>query len=111
MQGIAYKDVFVSHGKVKIEIGAYNSIGIVLETFCEAVSEVIRYGHDDDKLSYRSIRVMDILEDKRSGYARFQDDFSPYQYYLSIVDYVAGMTDRYLTSIAADISGTYVPGR
>lgn len=95
---ITKKNIFSNRRKIELEVGSYSSIEIILNAFILAVNDRIYNG---DKMTFKSKRILDLM----------QDDFpkngcTPYEYYMSITDFVSGMTDNYATFIAKQISGS-----
>lgn len=98
VKNITKKNIFSNRRKIELEVGSYSSIEIILNAFISAVNDKIKNG---ENLTFKSKRILDLM----------QDDFptgecSAYQYYMSITDFVSGMTDNYATFIAKQISGS-----
>jgi dGTPase len=98
IKNITSENVFSNRRKIELEVGAYTSIEIILNAFILAVTDKINNG---DKLSFKSKRILDLMQDDLPG-----DCDSPYEYYMSITDFVSGMTDNYATFIAKQINGS-----
>ena len=69
-----------------------------MNAFILAVNDKIKNG---EKLSFKSERILDLMQDDLP-----ENCDSPYEYYMSITDFVSGMTDNYATFIAKQISGS-----
>ncbi len=93
---LAYEKVFRNARKSELEIGAFSTIGTLLEVFCQAVYEQHRKGTP----SFRYRRVLDLM-----GGNAPQAIEPLYQAYMRVLDYVAGMTDQYATYLAHQIGG------
>lgn len=93
---LAYEKVFRNARKSELEIGAFSTIGTLLEVFCNAVYEQ----HKTGTPSFRYRRVLDLM----GGNAPAPDQ-PLYEAYMRVLDYVAGMTDQYATYLAHQIGG------
>lgn len=93
---IANNKIFNHARKIELEIGAYSTIGILLQTFCSAVKEKV----DGRQISFRGKRVIDMM-----GINAPKKDDDLYNSYLSVLDYISGMTDNYATFMAKQIGG------
>lgn len=98
IKNITSENVFSNRRKIELEVGAYTSIEIILNAFILAVKDKINNG---DKLSFKSKRILDLMGDDLP-----KNCDSPYEYYMSITDFVSGMTDNYATFIAKQINGS-----
>ena len=99
IRNLTNKHVFSNRRKVELEVGAYASIEIILNAFISAVNDKI--DSKGNKLSFKSQRILDLMEDDLPESCN-----SPYEYYMSITDFVSGMTDNYATFLAKQISGS-----
>jgi len=79
-----------------IEIGAYATLGSLLDSFLAAVEEAIS-GQD---VSYKSQRILELI-----GRHAPKAGWDKYRSYLRVVDYIAGMTDAYAVELAQAIRG------
>lgn len=93
---LAYEKVFRNARKSELEIGAFSTIGTLLEVFCQAVYEQHRKGTP----SFRYRRVLDLMGGNAPQAAE-----PLYSAYMRVLDYVAGMTDQYATYLAHQIGG------
>ncbi len=98
IKNITSENVFSNRRKIELEVGAYASIEIILNAFISAVNDKIDNGK---KLSFKSKRILELMQDDFP-----KDSVSPYEYYMSITDFVSGMTDNYATFIAKQINGS-----
>jgi dGTPase len=98
IKSITSENVFSNRRKIELEVGAHTSIEIILNAFILAVNDKIKNGK---KLSFKSERILDLMQDDLP-----ENCDSPYEYYMSITDFVSGMTDNYATFIAKQISGS-----
>lgn len=103
---LAKQKIFKDPRKLAIEIGAYSTLAALLSIFLTAANEVV---NNKDKpqaqLSYKTSRVMELL-----GGSAPQADWSLYQAYMRVMDFVAGMTDNYAADIAQQFSGYHPHG-
>jgi len=93
---VARERIFKDPKKALIEIGAYATLGSLLESFLTAIDEVLAGGH----ISYKSQRILDLI-----GRHAPQAGWDKYRSYLRVVDYIAGMTDGYAVELAQAIRG------
>jgi dGTPase len=98
IKSITSENVFSNRRKIELEVGAYSSIEVILNAFILAVNDKIENG---DKLSFKSKRILALMQDDLP-----ENCDSPYEYYMSITDFVSGMTDNYATFIAKQINGS-----
>ncbi|MEC6907468.1 deoxyguanosinetriphosphate triphosphohydrolase [Photobacterium piscicola] len=95
---ITTENIFSNRRKVELEVGSYSSIEIILNAFILAVNDKMKNGNE---ITFKSKRILDLMQDDLPS-----DDCSAYDYYMSITDFVSGMTDNYATFIAKQISGS-----
>ncbi len=93
---IARQRIFKDPKKALIEIGAYTTLGSLLEAFLSAVDEVL----SPAQVSYKSMRILELI-----GRHAPQPDWDKYRAYLRVVDYISGMTDAYAVELAQAIRG------
>ncbi len=93
---LAYEQVFRNARKSELEIGAFSTIGTLLEVFGQSVHEQ----HRSPNTSFRAKRVLDLM-----GGNAPEPGQPLYQAYMRVLDYVAGMTDQYATYLAHQIGG------
>jgi dGTPase len=95
-KSLARDKIFKDPKKALIEIGAYTTLGSLLEAFLTAVDEVLA----GKEVSYKSQRILDLI-----GRHAPQAGWDKYRSYLRVVDYIAGMTDGYAVELAQAIRG------
>ena len=93
---LARTKIFNDPNKAIIEIGAYTTLGSLLEAFLTAANEVVT----EKEISFRSQRILDLI-----GRHGPQPGWDLYKAYLRVVDYIAGMTDAYAVDLAQAIRG------
>ena len=99
---LARERIFKDPRKTAIEVGAYATLANLLTAFLQAAKELIDTGHS----TFRNSRVLEMM-----GPSAPQADWTLYQAYMRVLDYVAGMTDNYAADIAQQFSGYSPPGR
>jgi dGTPase len=99
---LARERIFKDPRKTAIEVGAYSTLANLLTAFLQAAKELIDTGHS----TFRNSRVLEMM-----GPSAPQADWTLYQAYRRVLDYVAGMTDNYAADIAQQFSGYSPPGR
>jgi dGTPase len=95
-KSIARQKIFREPKKALIEIGAYATLGSLLDAFLSAVDEVLA----GQAVSYKSQRILELI-----GRHAPKKDWDKYRAYLRVVDYISGMTDDYAVELAQAIRG------
>lgn len=94
---LARERVFPDTRKTELEVGAYSTLGTLLEAFCDAVYE---HHLQDGPLSYRSQKIISLM-----GIHCPAVDDSLYRAYMRALDFISGMTDNYAAYLARQIGG------
>ncbi len=94
---LARERVFPDTRKTELEVGAYSTLGVLLEAFCDAVYE---HQQQDGPLSYRSQKIISLM-----GIHCPAVDDSLYHAYMRALDFISGMTDNYAAYLARQIGG------
>ena len=97
-KSLAKERVFPDTRKAELGVGAYTTLGILLEAFCHAVYD--NHYLDGEKLSYRSERIISLM-----GIHAPKPDLPLYNAYMRALDFISGMTDNYATYLARQIGG------
>ena len=103
----AYKhvisDVYSSRRKTVIEIGAFSTLGNLLDTFSEAAFQICCL--EKKRRSYKTRKISELLGSNIPFDVTTPD--TKYLYYglMLTLDYITGMTDQYATSINKKILG------
>lgn len=95
-KALARKRIFQNERKAKLEIGAYTTLGILLEAFIGAAHEL--YHHGD--LSFKHQRVLALIGENTPT-----RDWSLYASYRRMLDFIGGMTDHYAVDLAQEMGG------
>lgn len=95
---LARERVFPDTRKAELEVGAYTTLGVLLEAFCDAVYE--NHNHAGQELSYRSERIISLM-----GIHAPKPELPLYKAYMRALDFISGMTDNYATYLARQIGG------
>ncbi len=95
-KSLARTRIFNDPKKALIEIGAYTTLGSLLEVFLTAANEVVSGG----AVTFRSQRILDLI-----GRHAPKVGWDKYTAYMRVVDYIAGMTDDYAVDLAQAIRG------
>lgn len=93
---LAKERIFNDRRKLEVEVGAYATLGVLLDAFCYAVHGL----YQDAPLSFRHQRVLSLME-----YNLPTADWSPYQAYMRVLDFIGGMTDNYAQYLAQQMGG------
>ncbi len=95
---LARERVFPDTRKAELEVGAYTTLGVLLEAFIEAVWEQHRLGREG--IGYRSQKILNLMGIHAPAPGR-----SLYHSYMRALDFIGGMTDTYATYLARQIGG------
>lgn len=95
---VARERVFPNTRKAELEVGAYTTLGVLLDAFCDAVYELHRKG--EGKVGYRSEKILRLM-----GIHAPDADQSLYTGYRRVLDFISGMTDNYASYLARQIGG------
>ncbi|WP_220183732.1 deoxyguanosinetriphosphate triphosphohydrolase [Marinobacterium marinum] len=93
---VARERVFPNSRKAELEVGAYTTLGVLLDAFCDAVYEQ----HSERRVGYRSEKVLCLM-----GIHAPQAGDPLYAGYRRVLDFISGMTDNYATYLARQIGG------
>jgi len=97
-----YALIFANRAKVATELGAYETLGRIIQTFVQAVRVLTERGAYDrtDFLTRRRLELA-----WGAAYAE-SNQSQPYDWWLhQVMDYVAGLTDNAARRLARDIAG------
>ncbi|MFT5708494.1 MAG: dGTPase [Oceanospirillaceae bacterium] len=97
-KSIAHDEIFPDTRKTELEVGAYSSLGVLLESFCQAVHE--QHEQKGDKVSYRSEKILSLM-----GIHAPKSDWDLYHSYMRVLDFISGMTDNYAAYLSRQIGG------
>jgi dGTPase len=95
---VARERVFPDTRKAELEVGAYTTLGILLDAFMDAVYE--QYSKGRDRLGYRSQKIISLM-----GIHAPAEDWPLYDSYRRALDFISGMTDNYASYLARQIGG------
>ncbi len=93
---LARTKIFNTRQKVEIEVGAYTTLDVLLETFLTAVYQQKTSG----TLSFRAKRTLDLMEHNVP-----ERDWPLYLAYMRVLDFIGGMTDNYAGYLARQVGG------
>ena len=103
----AYKhvisDVYSSRRKTIIEIGAFSTIGNLLDTFSEAAFQICCL--EQKRRSYKTRKISELLGSNIPFDVNTPNTKHLYHGLMLTLDYITGMTDQYATSINKKILG------
>ncbi|SFX38550.1 deoxyguanosinetriphosphate triphosphohydrolase [Marinospirillum alkaliphilum] len=94
---LARDRIFRHQRKAKLEIGAYTTLGTLLQTFCEACNALHR---DPSAPSFKHQRVLALIGENMP-----EKNWPLYQSYRRALDFIGGMTDNYAVDVAQEMSG------
>lgn len=97
-KAMARNRVFPDNRKAELEVGAYSTLGTLLDAFCAAAYELHCGGHEN--LSYRSQKIISLM-----GIHSPQPEWDLYPSYMRVLDFIGGMTDNYAAYLARQIGG------
>ncbi|WP_221797050.1 deoxyguanosinetriphosphate triphosphohydrolase [Oceanobacter mangrovi] len=97
---LARERIFRDGRKLTIEIGAYSTLGTLLEAFLTAARECTL----ENQSTFRNSRLLELM-----GGSAPQPGWTLYQSYMRTLDYISGMTDTYAASLAKQFAGYRPP--
>ncbi len=95
---LAKQRVFPDNRKAELEVGAYSTLGTLLDAFCHAAYELHSGGPEE--LSYRSQKIISLM-----GIHSPEAEWRLYPSYMRVLDFIGGMTDNYAAYLARQIGG------
>ncbi|WP_163578199.1 deoxyguanosinetriphosphate triphosphohydrolase [Halomonas faecis] len=93
---LARERIFQNERKAKLEIGAYTTLGILLEAFIGAAHELHHTGHS----TFKHQRVLALIGENTP-----RPSWSLYASYRRMLDFIGGMTDHYAVDLAQEMGG------
>lgn len=96
---LARRRIFQNERKAKLEIGAYTTLGILLEAFIGAAYE-LHQQPDGGALGFRHQRVLSLIGENTP-----RADWSLYHSYRRMLDFIGGMTDHFAVDLAQEMGG------
>ncbi|WP_192035565.1 deoxyguanosinetriphosphate triphosphohydrolase [Halomonas sp. YLGW01] len=93
---LARERIFQNERKAKLEIGAYTTLGILLEAFIGAAHELHTTGHS----TFKHQRVLALIGENTP-----RASWSLYDSYRRMLDFIGGMTDHYAVDLAQEMGG------
>lgn len=93
---LARKRIFRNERKAKLEIGAYTTLGILLEAFIGAAHELHHHGRS----TFKHQRVLALIGENTP-----RSSWTLYDSYRRMLDFIGGMTDHYAVDLAQEMGG------
>ncbi|CAM3577791.1 deoxyguanosinetriphosphate triphosphohydrolase [Halomonas lysinitropha] len=93
---LARERIFQNERKAKLEIGAYTTLGILLEAFIGAAHELHHHGRSN----FKHQRVLTLIGENTP-----RPSWSLYDSYRRMLDFIGGMTDHYAVDLAQEMGG------
>ncbi|MCE8014308.1 deoxyguanosinetriphosphate triphosphohydrolase [Billgrantia desiderata] len=93
---LARERIFQNERKAKLEIGAYTTLGILLEAFIGAAHEL----HFSGQSSFKHQRVLALIGENTP-----RPSWPLYDSYRRMLDFIGGMTDHYAVDLAQEMGG------
>ncbi|GHB32126.1 deoxyguanosinetriphosphate triphosphohydrolase [Salinicola rhizosphaerae] len=93
---LARERIFRNERKAKLEIGAYTTLGILLEAFIGAAHEL----HHTGQSSFKHQRVLALIGENTP-----KPSWTLYDSYRRMLDFIGGMTDHYAVELAQEMGG------
>ncbi|WFM71101.1 deoxyguanosinetriphosphate triphosphohydrolase [Halomonas sp. CKK8] len=93
---LARERIFQNERKAKLEIGAYTTLGILLEAFIGAAHELHHHGRS----TFKHQRVLALIGENTP-----RPSWSLYDSYRRMLDFIGGMTDHYAVDLAQEMGG------
>lgn len=94
---LARKKIFSNPRKAQIELGAYATLGILLNAFCEAALADL----EGRALSFKHRRLLDLLTSQQPHPVQ-----NHYQACMRVLDFVASLSDNHAQQLAQNLSGS-----
>ena len=95
---LARDRVFPDTRKTELEVGAYRTLGALLDAFCRAVYD--NHQQQGQNLSYQTEKILSLM-----GIHAPSKDKPLYHSYMRALDFIGGMTDNYASYLARQIGG------
>lgn len=92
--------IFYNHRRIKLELGAYATFDILLNSFIKAAYNLYNSCDGCQSLSFKDKRILELM-----GANKPQKEWTLYNCYMRILDYIIGMTDNYATDIGQQLIG------
>ncbi|QTF93063.1 deoxyguanosinetriphosphate triphosphohydrolase [Halomonas sp. BM-2019] len=93
---LARERIFQNERKAKLEIGAYTTLGILLEAFIGAAHEL----HHTGRSTFKHQRVLALIGENTP-----RPSWPLYDSYRRMLDFIGGMTDHYAVDLAQEMGG------
>lgn len=93
---LARERIFQNERKAKLEIGAYTTLGILLEAFIGAAHEL----HHTGGSTFKHQRVLALIGENTP-----RASWRLYDSYRRMLDFIGGMTDHYAVDLAQEMGG------
>ncbi|MHB0775185.1 deoxyguanosinetriphosphate triphosphohydrolase [Halomonas sp. WWR20] len=93
---LARERIFQNERKAKLEIGAYTTLGILLEAFIGAAHEL----HHTGTSTFKHQRVLALIGENTP-----RASWDLYASYRRMLDFIGGMTDHYAVDLAQEMGG------
>lgn len=93
---LARERIFQNERKAKLEIGAYTTLGILLEAFIGAAHEL----HHTGRSTFKHQRVLALIGENTP-----RPSWTLYDSYRRMLDFIGGMTDHYAVDLAQEMGG------
>jgi dGTPase len=93
---LARERIFQNERKAKLEIGAYTTLGILLEAFIGAAHEL----HHTGRSTFKHQRVLALIGENTP-----RSSWTLYDSYRRMLDFIGGMTDHYAVDLAQEMGG------
>lgn len=93
---LARERIFQNERKAKLEIGAYTTLGILLEAFIGAAHELHYHGSS----TFKHQRVLALIGENTP-----RPSWTLYDSYRRMLDFIGGMTDHYAVDLAQEMGG------
>ncbi|NHQ85113.1 deoxyguanosinetriphosphate triphosphohydrolase [Iodobacter sp. HSC-16F04] len=93
---LARDRIFNERRKIEIEVGSFTCLDILLNAFCNAAYQQ----KVSPQMSFRMKRILDLME-----YNAPKKEWSLYDSYSRVLDFIGGMTDNYATYLAQQVGG------
>ena len=106
MRGVAelYRTIFNDRTKIAVEVGAYETLGRILDALCRCVAELARVG-SLDRCDFITRRTLELTFERT--YTAAHADRGHAWWLHQTLDFVAGLTDNHAHRLAREIAGNF----
>ncbi len=100
---VIYSDIFAHRNKIAIELGAYRTLGRIIEVLC-TTTHALSEKKDFEKTDFLTQRCLELAWGKKYT---IRNQAESYEWWLhQIMDFVSSLTDNYARQLSREIEGS-----